>query len=287
MIPLASFALAGCLAVGAGADRIVAGDLAPAFPALAAVAADTPVALAPAPGVPRVFHAPELRLLAVRLGVAPAPESDVCVARKVAPLDPARLLDAMRSQLPQAHIEIVDVSRLPAPEGELEFPLSGLHQVPSGAYWNGFVRYTANRRFLIWAKVKVVVAAPRVIAVTDLKPGRAIDAAGLRLEMRDEFPTADVFATALEETAGKSLRRNVAAGTALRRQWLDAPKEIQRGDTVRVEVREGGAQLEFEAQADASGSTGQTIPVVNPVSKKRFQARVEGKGKVSVGKGTL
>ena len=55
-----------------------------------------------------------------------------------------------------------------------------------------------------------------------------------------------------------------------------------RGETVRVEVSSGGAHLEFEARAQASGSAGETIQILNPASKKLFPARVEGKGRVSV-----
>jgi len=285
MIPLA--ALATCLAVSGGSGHILAGDLAPAFPALAALARDTPVAWAPVPGVQRIFREPELRRLAARWNVSPAPESEICVERRVARLEPARLLEAMRKQLPGARIEILEFSRLPAPEGELEFPLAGLRPTPGGGYWHGSVRYAGNLRFLVWAKVEVRVAAPRVIAAEDLKPGQPLGAAQLRLEMREEFPTAGVFAGSIEEASGRVPRRGIPAGAALRTGWLEARKEIARGETVLVEVRAGAARLELEARAEASGSTGDTIPVRNPVSKKRFLARVEGKGRVSVGKGDL
>ena len=36
-----------------------------------------------------------------------------------------------------------------------------------------------------------------------------------------------------------------------------------------------------------SGSTGESIPLRNPISGKSFVARVEGKGRASVGKGDL
>lgn len=294
MMPLASFALAGCLAVGAGSDRITAGDLAPVFPGLESIASETPVALAPAPGVERVFRAPELRQLAARLNtVAPAGISEVCFERPVARLDPARLLDAMRRQMPGAAIEILDYSRLPAPQGELEFPASGLRPVASAVgaspdegrgFWSGAVRYAGNRRFVIWAKVKVLVPAPRVIAKVDLKPARRVEAADLRLEVRRRFPAAGLVAS-VEEAAGRVLRRPVSAGTPLASAWLDAWKDVARGDTVKVEAWNGGAHLELEAEAEASGSAGETIPVRNPTSKMRFFARVEGKGLVSVGKG--
>ncbi|HEY2013547.1 MAG TPA: hypothetical protein VGH38_08615, partial [Bryobacteraceae bacterium] len=141
MIALGAFALAGCLAVGAGTDRITVRDLRAAIPAWDSVSPESPVGLAPAPGVQRIFHAPELQMLAARLS-APLPDvREVCIERPVAPLEPARILDAVHRSLPDAVIEILDYSRLPAPEGELEFPIGGLRQAPGGGFWSGAVRY--------------------------------------------------------------------------------------------------------------------------------------------------
>jgi len=286
MMPLAAFALAGCLAVGAGSDRIVAGDLAAAFPQWAAVPPDTPLALAPAPGVLRVFRLQELRRLAERFSLLPAPELEVCVTRPVAVSTAERLLAAMQKELPAAHIELLDFSRQPAPEGELAFPLSGLRQAPAGGYWTGYVAYGGTHRFTLWARVKVRVTAARVIAAQDLKPGLVPDAAQLRVETREEVP-AQGFVNAVGEIAGQVPRRAIAAGTALRAEWFEPPKAVLRGEAVEVEAVLGGARLKLECVAEASGAIGETIPVQNPVSKQRFRARVASKGKVVVTRGSL
>jgi flagella basal body P-ring formation protein FlgA len=286
MIPLAAFALAGCLAVGAGSDQILAGDLAVRFPQWAAVPPETPLALAPAPGVQRVFRVLELRRLAEGWSLSPSPDSEVCVTRPVAAIPGGRLLDAMQKELPAAHIEMLDFSRQPAPEGVLAFPVSGLRQGPGGGYWTGYVTYGGNHRFTLWARVKVMVAVPRVVAVQDLKPGLALDAAQLRLETREEVPAAG-FVNAVEDVAGKVLRRSIAAGTPLRAEWLQPAKLVLRGETVRVEAVRGGARLELECVAEGSGAMGEIIPIRNPVSNRRFPARVESKGKVIATNGSL
>jgi hypothetical protein len=59
---------------------------------------------------------------------------------------------------------------------------------------------------------------------------------------------------------------------------------VERGETVRVEVRSGGVLLAFAASAESSGRTGEQVIVKNPQNGRPFQARVEGKGKVSVQK---
>jgi flagella basal body P-ring formation protein FlgA len=290
MIPLAAFALAGCLAVSAGADRILAGDLAAAFPAFAAAPADAEIALAPAPGVARVFRAPELQRLAVRLRLPAVPETEICVERPVAPPDPARLLAAMRRQLPEASIEILDYSRHPQPEGEVEFFLRGL-QTGAGsaagsgsgvAFWYGCVRYGANRRFAIWARVKARVTVTRVVACEDLRSGGPILAGQASAQTREEAPAAGPFATSLDQVVGRWARVPIRAGSAIRLDQLEAPKEILPGEIVQVEVRSGGVRMELEAKAQGSGALGEAIPVLNTASKKRFLARVEGKGRVSV-----
>jgi flagella basal body P-ring formation protein FlgA len=284
MTPLVIAAVAGCLAVSPGADRILARDLLPVWPEIASVGPETPVAFAPAPGVSRFFRAPDLRRLATRFHLDGIPESPICFERRVAPLSPERLLAAMRSQLPEARIEILETTRAAVPEGEPEFPLAGLRHSGGGETWNGFIRYAGNRRFFIWARVKVRVSAAFVVAAEDIAAGRPVTTAQLRVETRDEFPASGTVVS-VAGVEGKVLRRAVAAGTVLRSEWLDAIKDVTRGETVKVEVHSGNARLEFEAQAEASGVAGQTVPVVNPVSKKRFKARVEGKGRVSVGTG--
>ena len=286
MIHLAAFALAACLAVGTGSDQVVAGDLAAAFPEWRAVPPETPLALAPAPAVERVFRVPELRRLAERWNVLPTPDREVCVTRRVAVLTADRLLAAMQKELPAAHIELLDFSRLPAPEGELLFPASGLRQTPAGGYWSGHVTYAGKHRFAVWTRVKVKVAVTRVIAAQDLKPGVLSKASQFRLETREEVPAAG-FAGSVEEVAGKMLRRAIVAGAALRTEWLEPAKVVTRGETVEVEAVHGGARLKLEGIAEGSGAIGETIAIQNPVSKKRFQARVESKGRVVVQKGGL
>jgi flagella basal body P-ring formation protein FlgA len=282
MTPLAALAVAGCLAIGSDTDGVLVRDIAPAFASGAALPLETVVSLAPAPGVVRRFDLPELRRIAARLGL-PEPAREVCVERRAAPPDPARILDAMRAALPEARIELIDYGRHPVPDGALEFPRAGLRRAGAAAAWTGFVRYGGRHRFALWARVKVSVAATRVIAISDLRPGRPIDAASVRIETRDEFPSPDPFPAALEEVAGRLPRRAIRAGTAIASSWLAASNAVARGDAVQVEVREGGATLQFTAQAQASGAVGQTIPVLNTMSKKRFQARVDAPGRVSVG----
>jgi flagella basal body P-ring formation protein FlgA len=169
--------------------------------------------------------------------------------------------------------------------------LPGLQQGAGGGYWHGYVQYAGTRRFALWARVKVLVSGPRVVATEDLKTGVPLEAAQLRVETREEIFSPAVFPTSIEAVAGKLPRHAIAGGAALRADWLEPPKVVLRGETVLVEVTSGGAHLKLEATAESSGAIGETIAVLNPISKRRFQARVEAKGKVVAyqleNKGTL
>jgi flagella basal body P-ring formation protein FlgA len=269
--------------VNPGSDRILAGELVNAIPGATTTSPDIPLAMAPAPGVQRVFRVAELLRMAGRYGWQGTPAADICVERPVTPPDPARYLAAMRKEMPDAEIEILDYGRQRVPEGELEFPRGALlSDGAAAALWTGHVRYAGTHKFAVWARVKVQVSVTRLIAVADLAPGKPIGAEQVRVETRLESPSPVATLTLPKEAIGRWPRAAVRSGMAIRAAMLEDPKEVVRGDTVTVEVSSGAAHLQLAAVAESSGAMGDTIVVLNPDSHKRFPARVEGKGRVSV-----
>jgi flagella basal body P-ring formation protein FlgA len=283
MMQLAAFAAISCLAVNPGSDQILAGDLAAALPGLIVPAPGIPVALAPSPGVQRVFRAPELRRMAERFGWSGVPDADICVERPVFPPDPARFLAAMRKAMPEAEITLLEYGRQSLPEGELEFPASGVHPGPMGALWSGNVRYAGTHRFSVWARVKILVPVTQLIAVVDLEPGHEIAADQVHAETGPGFPPAVPVLTSGEGAIGKWPRATIHAGTAIRAAMLQDPMAVVRGDTVKLDVSSGAAHLELDVLAEGSGAVGETISVLNLDSHRHIPARVVGKGRVSVG----
>jgi len=270
----------GCTAVEG--DYILAREVAQGLPAFSAVPPDTQIAYAPIPGARRVFGMVELDRLAKRYNVQVEPAGEICFERAMEPLNLERMADAMRKALnnPEARIQITEWSLYPVPRGEILFTRFTL---PSGSggpvLWRGSVRYSADHRFGIWARAKILVRSVRAVAMENLRAGNPIEARQVRLEEL-ETPPSDEQAPTLDQIVGKIPRRPIAAGAAIVLAQLEEFKDIRRGDLIKVEVTSGGARLELDGRAQADGRKGEAIPVRNVTTGKTFIARVSEKGRV-------
>jgi flagella basal body P-ring formation protein FlgA len=274
---------AGCVAIEG--DRITASDFARTLPAFSAVAPEMRIGYAPVPGLLRVYHAAEIQRLAARYGVPAPPAGEICFERAMEPLHPERVAEAMRSALnhPEARIEIVELSSYPVPRGEIQFSRSTLPAVSANpVLWRGFIRYAGEHRFTIWARARVLVRSTRIVAAENLTPGRPIEARQLRLDEWEEFPSGQPDAHTLDEAVGKIPRKAVPAGSRLDASLLEAPKDVEQGDLVRVEVRSGAARVQMDGRAQAAGRRGEAIRVRNLSTGKSFSARIADKGRVEL-----
>ncbi|MCW5976753.1 MAG: flagellar basal body P-ring formation protein FlgA [Bryobacteraceae bacterium] len=295
---LAALAAAAALAWAARADacvvvegdRILAADLAREAPLFAALDPGLPLAMSPAPGVRRVMNSTELRQLARRHNLPEVSVEPVCFLQAVETLSDARLIEALRNALdaPKAVIEIVDFPRFALPRGRLEFRLSGLTAVGAGApadaplLWRGAIRYGQRRSAPIWARVRIRIPRRQVVAARDIGLGRPLAVDDLALQEVEGPPLAEAPLEALDEALGALPRRRIRTGEPVFASMLRAPNDVQVGDLVRVEVRNGGARLYFEGRAETGGRRGAPVYVRNPLSGRRFPATVLGKGNVAV-----
>lgn len=274
----------GCIATEG--ERLRAMDLAAAVTAFAALPADTVLGWAPAPGARRLLGAAELERLAARHGVKPQelPRA-VCVERAMAPLSAEQVLEALRRAVGRedARVELLDYMRRAVPRGELEFDRAQLAATAGGtALWRGRLRYDGARSLPVWARVRITAPGRRVVATENLAPGRPLHTSQVRLEEGEWFPFGERPLASLEEAVGRLPRRWIPAGSVLYARMLAAPREVERGEEILVEVSSGGAQLRFRARAETGGRSGDMIIVRNPVNGRRIAARVQGPGKAVV-----
>lgn len=267
---------------------ILAGDLAAANPVFAGLDPQMPVGAAPMAGARRVFRGVELVRLVRQNHLSAGPVRDACFEWPAEALSPDRLAAAMAQVLsyPAGAIEVVEYSRFPVPPGELVFEKRDLEAAPGSGgrvlFWSGFVRYSAGWRFSVWAKVRIAAPARRVLARTALPPGEPIAESQIETVAVEDGIDGGVHASSAGEVVGRVPRTRIEPGVAIRLSDLTSPPEVQAGDVVQVEVRNGPLRIRLVARAERSGWAGETIPLTNLESAAHFRARVDGKDRAVV-----
>jgi len=264
-------------------DQILGRHLAGALPAFQRIPPDTVLANMPLPGSQRILHATELASLAQRYSIPLASAEDVCFEWPMQALDREKVVDAMRASLgvPGADIKIADMSLSKVPPGRIEFPRERLSAGGSPVLWRGDVIYGDHHRFAIWARVRVQVACERLLVTANLKQGQLIEPGMVKSQAGQCSPDDKTPLTA-EGAVGLMAVHALAAGAEIRPDSLAPPNDVNRGDSVQVEVHSGAAKLAFVATAESSGRNGDVVSVRNPSSNRIFRARVEGKDRVVV-----
>jgi flagella basal body P-ring formation protein FlgA len=274
-------------------DHFLAGELSALAPALASLNPEEPLGVAPAPGSRRLLHSRELILIARKHGlpqeVFQTLPAELCLERVSEILTQERLVAALEEALalPAAKLDLLDYSRIVAPVGRLEFSRSALAPPPSAkpdgaVIWRGRLVYGEQRSLAVWAKVRIQIDVPAVVAAAPLRPGQIIERTHVRQVQRKRFPFSPAPLDSLEQAIGKTVLRSFAAGDVIPASALAEAREISAGETVRVTALSGSAQIHFEARAQTGGRKGDTILLENPGSGRRFRARVMDKKEAQV-----
>jgi flagella basal body P-ring formation protein FlgA len=264
--------------------RILGQDVASANSYFGALDPGLLVGASPLPGVQRVLHADELVRLARQNAIAPpTPAGEICFERATELLTGEKLLPVLRNALAieGLNISIVDFSRYGVPRGTLEFTRAGLS---AAGLWRGHVAYDGNRSMAVWVKVRATIDRTWVEAAQPLVSAKAIEAAQLFLRRGARFPFGPTPLSSIDAAAGRLPIRAIKAGEPIFASMLMAPREVERGDKVSVEVISGEARVLFDAAAETAGRLGELVLVRNPQNGKPFQARVDGKDKVAIRK---
>jgi flagella basal body P-ring formation protein FlgA len=272
---------AACLPVSG--PNITAKELATAVHGFAPADPAVVFGYSPMPGVQRIVHPAEVQQFLIRQQFTGAgPTSDICFERPTAQLNADAVSQSMRAAIgPDAHIEIVELSRFPAPAGELVFPREDIGAPPL-ALWRGYVRYDGDKKFPVWARVKLSVRTVRIVALEELRPGVPIKASQLAVQTIEDFPSRRTSPGGIAQVEGALPRRFISANSPVWNDSIDPPNEITKGDRVSVIVHSGLAQLSFDAEAQTSGRRGDVVSFKNPESGRLFRARVEGPNRAAV-----
>jgi flagella basal body P-ring formation protein FlgA len=269
----------GCIVVDR--EAILARDLAAADPVFASLDPTLRIAASPLPGVRRTISIAELGRLARANGIPLPVSSEICFERATTTLSPDELLPVLQKALniEGAQIKILDFVRVPVPRGTPEFLRTGLN---ANGLWRGHIQYEQNRSVPVWVKVQVTAEQVWLEAAAPLVPGKPIAPDQVIVREGPRFPFGPVPLSSTNLAEGRMPLRRIAPGEPIFAAMLTTPPDIRRGEKVTVDAISGDAHISFDALAESSGRTGESVLVRNPENGRYFRAHVDGVGKVSV-----
>jgi len=123
---------------------------------------------------------------------------------------------------------------------------------------------------------------PAVVATRQIEPGQVIQEQDLRLERvsTDRFRSAAL--SEMEQAKGLVSRRRLFAGQPVLAQDLRPQLVVHRGDRVTIVAESDVLVVSASGNAQKDGARGETIPVLNPSSKKVIMGTVIGPDSVRV-----
>jgi flagella basal body P-ring formation protein FlgA len=269
-------------------NRVLVRDVALEIPALSALPGELMLGYAPAPGMVRWWKGRHVQAVGFRHGIETGEVPDFCVERPSAPIREDEIDRVLRAMLPPgSRFHLVDFCRMPVPSGQLQFSLGVLVRPPnplpdSLLMWRGRVIFDKNRSAPFWAKVRISIHRQGVYAAHEIPQGKMIGPEDLRFEVREESLFSAVPETDPQRVSGKRSRRAIEAGAALTDALLVAPRDVNPGEVIEVQVQSGSASLKFNAQAVTGGHDGDQVLLLNQATGKRFKAVIAGKSRAVV-----
>ena len=266
---------------------ITVGQLAQRLPTLSVL--DPSLKVMPAPlAFSRRFVSPEAAsLLAKKFGAeAPGLQAGFCVELLCVEITQAQVIAAMEQALPKGgpSLELVNYYPKRSPQGSLLFSKNGIRPacINGGCAtvrWRGMMQLAEAESFPVTAEVRISITEKVPIAVRSLTAGVRIGAGDFRwLEQRSAWRPDSVPYSA--DLVGQVVRRAIKLGEAIPLNNVRQAREVEKGDSVELQVRSGQLLLITQAMAETGGSVGGKVVVSNPNSKKKFLTMVVGPGKV-------
>ena len=134
----------------------------------------------------------------------------------------------------------------------------------------------------VWVTADIGVYGPVVVATRAVARGDTLAAADLTTERRDLSQTGRSVLTDTVEAAGRIARTPLVPYTPVRRDQLDLPADIHRGDVVLLVAERGRLRITAPGEAREDGTRGQQVHVLNRLSRKDLVGHVVDGSTVAV-----
>ncbi len=130
---------------------------------------------------------------------------------------------------------------------------------------------------------RVVVTGQILVYSRDLNAGEIVGPQDIVWSVPSGFGTPLDAARDSRSVIGQAVRRPLRAGSAVSMADLASPKMIKKDEMVQVAYSAGGIRLVLQGKAMSTAGLGEAVDILNPASKKVFQAVAVGLDQAVVG----
>lgn len=181
--------------------------------------------------------------------------------------------------IPGAEVFVGDV-RLSEPAG-LRGPFAVVRVAADGAVRSGrgipisvFVRDAGGETREVRGSVDVSVRAPVVVSARAVPAGAIVSRQDVTVRMREYTPGSDGVLHAVEEALGKRARWQLTGGVPLRKEYVEDPAALRRGDAVTIVAESGPVRITGKGISMQAAGVGDTVLVKNLASGKETAGRL-------------
>lgn len=144
------------------------------------------------------------------------------------------------------------------------------------------VSCAAPAAWSLYVPVSISVTGDVLVATKSLARGTVLAESDLRIERRDISRLTSGYFDTTDAALNMVLRRAVGAGSVLLPNMMEAPRMVQRGQTVVLLARSENFSIRMAGEALSDGAYGDLVRVRNNSSRRVVEGRVIAGGVVSV-----
>lgn len=256
--------------------------------------AATPLFRSPLPGTSGIVTIDAVRQAAGAAGIGEFDAEGVVrvrVARDATAIDEAMLVEMINADLTRrgiAPVGVTAVTTLDQPDLSINAEatdkpctLATLRYMPgSGAFTARFIIAGHDKPVDVTGRIDLMIEAPHL--AISMKAGTILREGDIEMKLVPlKYAETAGFAHK-DELIGKALLRQSRAGVMLRASDVGEPNLVSRNDIVTVYFRSGAMTLTVKGQALDSAAAGETLSVLNLMSRKILTAVAIGDGAVEI-----
>jgi flagella basal body P-ring formation protein FlgA len=134
----------------------------------------------------------------------------------------------------------------------------------------------------VWITADIGLYGPVVVATRPVARGELVSAADVTVDRLDLSQVVRGVATDIGDVAGRLARTPLVPYLPIRRDQLESPAAVHRGDVVLLVAERKGLRITAPGEVRDDAGLGEQVRVVNRVSRKDLVGRVRNASTVAV-----